>query len=134
MEISKVRKRDGRIVSFNKNKIKNAIYKSFLSVGKEDKEKLNRVTEQVIDKLEKKYDGNILNVEEVQDIVEEILIKNNLADVAKSYILYRQKRKELREIKSVLGVEDDLKLPINSIKVLKARYLRKNENGEILKC
>jgi len=132
MEISKVRKRDGRIVSFNKNKIKNAIHKAFLSVGKEDEEKLNEFVEQIVVELEKKYDGNILNVEEIQDTVEEILIKNNLADVAKSYILYRQKRKEIREAKSVLGVEDDLKLPINSLKVLKARYLQKNERGEII--
>ncbi len=132
MEISKVRKRDGRIVSFNKNKIKNAIHKAFLSVGKEDEEKLNNIVEQIAVELEKKYDGNILNVEEIQDTVEEILIKNNLADVAKSYILYRQKRKEIREAKSVLGVEDDLKLPINSLKVLKARYLKKNEKGEII--
>ena len=131
MEISKVRKRDGRIVSFNKNKVRNAIYKAFVSVDREDEEKVNKITEQVAIKLEKKYDGNILNVEDIQDVVEEILIKNNLVDVAKSYILYRQKHKELREIKYVLGVEDDLKLPINSIKVLKARYLRKNEAGEI---
>ncbi len=131
MEISKVRKRDSRIVSFSKNKIVTAIHKAFLSVDKDEKEKAGKIAEQVAVKLEKRYAGNILDVEKIQDVVEEILIKNNLADVAKSYILYRQKRKELREIKSVLGIEDDLKLPINSLKVLKARYLLRNGQGEI---
>ncbi len=132
MELSRVRKRDGRIAPFSKNKIVNAIYKSFLSVNKEDKEKVEKIAEQVAKALEKKYDGEVLNVEDIQDTVEKVLIKNNLADVAKSYILYRQKRKEIRESKYVLGVEDDLKLPINSLKVLKARYLLSNEQGEII--
>jgi len=132
MEISKVRKRDGRIVQFNKNKIVNAINKAFLSVGLDNKDKVEKLADEVVNELLKIYDGNIIHVEDIQDVVEKILIKNKLTDVAKSYILYRQKHKELREVRSILGVEDDLKLPINSLKVLRARYLLKNEKGEII--
>ncbi|RLJ02109.1 MAG: hypothetical protein DRP10_02300 [Candidatus Aenigmatarchaeota archaeon] len=132
MEISKVRKRDGRIVQFNKNKIVNAINKAFLSVGLDNKDKVEKLADEVVDELLKIYDGDIIHVEQIQDVVEKILIKNKLTDVAKSYILYRQKHKELREVRSILGVEDDLKLPINSLKVLRARYLLKNEKGEII--
>jgi len=132
MEPSKVRKRDGRVVPFSKNKIINAIYRAFLSVEKDDKEAVKKIADRVVKELEKKYDGEIVHVEEIQDIVEQILIKNKLVDVAKSCILYRQKRKEIREAKYILGVKDDLKLPVNSLKVLRARYLLRNEKGEII--
>ncbi|MCS7180874.1 MAG: adenosylcobalamin-dependent ribonucleoside-diphosphate reductase, partial [bacterium] len=71
-------------------------------------------------------------VEDIQDIVEEVLIKNGLYNVAKSYILYREKRKEIRESKKILGIEDRLKLSVNAINVLRKRYLLRNEKGEII--
>jgi len=133
MELVKVRKRTGRIVPFNKNKIITAITKAFLSVGREDDSAVQKLAEEVVSDLKKKYDGDIISVEQVQDSVENILIKRSFADVAKSYILYRQKHKEIREMKSLMGdIDDDLKLPINSFKVLKARYLQKDEEGKIV--
>jgi len=50
--------------------------------------------------------------------------------IAKSYILFRHKRAEIRYAKASLGIqEDDLKLPLNSITVLAAKYLLKDANG-----
>lgn len=133
MEPSRVRKRNGRIVPFNKNKIITAITKAFLSVGREDDAAVQKLADEVVSDLKKKYDGDIINVEQVQDSVENILIKRSFVDVAKSYILYRQKHKEIREMKSLIGdIDDDLKLPLNSFKVLKARYLQKDEEGKIV--
>jgi ribonucleoside-diphosphate reductase alpha chain len=133
METARIRKRTGRIVPFNKNKVVIAISRAFSSVGRSEEENVQKVAEFVFGELKKKYDGGIISVEQVQDAVEQALIKKNFADVAKAYILYRQKHKELREMKSLMGdVDDDLKLPINSFKVLKARYLQKDEEGKII--
>ncbi|MBN2095412.1 MAG: adenosylcobalamin-dependent ribonucleoside-diphosphate reductase [Candidatus Aenigmarchaeota archaeon] len=133
MDLIKVRKRTGRIVPFNKNKIIEAITRAFSSVERDEPARVQKIADSVLTELKKKYDGGVITVEQVQDVVEQVLIKNNLADVAKSYIIYRQKHKELREIKSLMGdVDDDLKLPLNSFKVLKARYLQKDEEGKIV--
>jgi ribonucleoside-diphosphate reductase alpha chain len=52
--------------------------------------------------------------------------------MAKAYILYRQKRAEIRRMKLLLGVADELKLSLNAILVLERRYLRKDENGRVV--
>ncbi len=72
------------------------------------------------------------SVEQVQDIVEKTLIENGHARTAKAYILYRQKRAEIRRMKALLGVTDELKLPLNAIVVLERRYLRKDEKGRVI--
>ncbi len=81
-----------------------------------------------MDLVEKRIPG-IPGVEDVQDIVEEVLIKNGYASVAKAYILYREERARIRKAKELLGVRDELKLPINAIRVLKRRYLLKDDLG-----
>ena len=137
MELSKVRKRDGKIVSFNKNKIINAIYKAFLSVGMDDREKVEKIAKQVVEELEKKYRCKVVDVEEIQDVVEQTLIENNLAEIAKSYILYRKRREEIRkEKKKILNKDEiddiDKRFDLNALKVLAARYLEKDEEGKII--
>ncbi|TET25040.1 MAG: vitamin B12-dependent ribonucleotide reductase [Candidatus Cloacimonadota bacterium] len=130
--LSKIRKRDGKIYSFNKEKITEAIYKAAEAVGGKDKEKANALCDIVVRILNLKFsEEHPPTVEEVQDIVEKILIESGHAKTAKAYILYRQKRTELREFKKILlGVEDDIKLSLNATTVLKRRYLKKNEKGE----
>ena len=78
-----------------------------------------------------RFPDKIAGVEDIQDIVEQVLIKVGYSDVAKAYILYRQKRSEIREAKQYLGVADDLKLSVNAIEVLKKRYLRRDERGMV---
>jgi len=132
--LKKIRKRDGRIVDFITEKITDAIFKAAKAVGGKDRKKAEELCLIVVKILDQRFDeDNPPSVEEVQDIVEKVLIQSGHAKTAKAYILYRQKRTELREFKKILlGVEDDIKLSINSTTVLKRRYLRKNEKGEAI--
>ncbi len=106
--ISKIRKRDGRIVEFAPEKIVNAIYKSAQGVAvKEgrttDKKEAEEITQKVLTVLEYKFsEKEVPTVEEAQDIVEKVLIKSGHAKTAKAYILYRQQHAKLREAKDMM--------------------------------
>ena len=76
-------------------------------------------------------------MEEVQDMVEVVLVNAGRARIAKAYILYRQHRAEIRQEKRhILNKEEideiDKKFDINALRVLAARYLRKDESGKII--
>ncbi len=132
VDLTKIKKRDGSVVDFDKSKIANAIWKAAQSVGGKDKKISEQVANQVVENLKKILNaGEIPTVEQVQDVVEKTLIESGHARTAKAYILYRKKRSEIREAKKLLGVEDNLKLSINAIKVLASRYLKKDEKGRI---
>ena len=97
-----VKKREGMVVEFVKEKITNAIFKAAQAVGGSNKELADELTDKVITLLEYKYDNkNIPTVEDVQDIVEKVLIKSGHAKTAKAYILYRQQREKIRISKGV---------------------------------
>ena len=98
-----IRKRDGRIVTFNAEKITDAIFKAAAAVGGSDRGIAENLTRQVIISLKEKAHSVIIpTVEEVQDEVERVLIENGHARTAKAYILYRDRRTRIREGKSEL--------------------------------
>ncbi len=128
-----VRRRDGKLRPFESKKIYQALYRAFLENlqdKQESEKKAQNLTEKVIPLLQR-Y-GEAPTVEEIQDLVEEILIQEGFAQVAKSYILYRRHHQDIREMKAWVGVQDDLKLPINTLQVLQKRYLKKDDQGEII--
>src|SRR5919109_761611 len=140
--ITHIRKRDARVVDFAKSKISNAIYKALVATGKPDYRLAETLTDKVIQKMvQHGYASTeisaIPSVEDVQDIVESILIEEGLSDTAKSYILYRHERRKIRDEKmrilnkKVLD-EVDKVFDINSLRVLAARYLLRDNNGEII--
>ncbi len=98
-KFKEVKKRDGRIVPFDQTRITNAIQKAMQASGEGDITKdPQRVSDRVVTELNKRYpDDHIPSIEEIQDIVEESLILMDFPKVAKAYILYRQKRAEIRE-------------------------------------
>ncbi len=130
--IKNIRKRDGRIVPFEEDKISIAIGKAFRSVGQYSRTSVEKTTHQVVSSLESTFGNTTPSVEDVQDLVEKFLINNGFDRVAKSYILYRSHHAEIRESKRLVGVLDDLKLGLNSIKVLERRYLKKNTKGHVI--
>jgi ribonucleoside-diphosphate reductase alpha chain len=129
--IERIKKRDGRIVDFDSTKIANAVFKAFIATKSKDGKRAEDIAKQVVEILETKISG-IPGVEDVQDAVEEVLIKNGYAGVAKAYILYREKRSQIRKAKEFLGVNDELKLSVNAVRVLKRRYLLKDEDGNVI--
>jgi ribonucleoside-diphosphate reductase alpha chain len=131
--IKRIRKRDGRLVDFDQSKIAEAIWKAAKEVGGKDRQLASRLAAEVVKRLEKQLKPReIPTVEQVQDLVEVTLIDRGHARTAKAYILYRQKRAEIRKAKIMLGIVDELKLPLNSILVLERRYLQKDENGKVI--
>ena len=133
--IEYVIKRDGRKVKFDKNKIVEAVWKAEKAVGIFDRSIALEVADAVVQELEQK--GGTPHVEEIQDIVEKKLIEKNQPKIAKAYILYRQKRAEIREEKKRILNKDvidevDKAFDLNALRVLASRYLKKDENGRII--
>ena len=101
----KVVKRDGREVEFDKQKIIDAILKSFDALGEKDTQYAINKAKEIANFVEGFIEGcdrECLGVETIQDLVEEKLMKSNRKDVAKHYILYRDQRTRERERKSQL--------------------------------
>lgn len=100
--IKQIQKRDGRLVSFDKHKIKVAIGKAFeSSKEKKTKKTITLLTDKVVSVLETENNDNI-NVEHIQDIVEQTLMTNGFIKTAKEYIIYRFQRNQIREQNSPL--------------------------------
>ncbi len=102
-KISKIKKRDDRIVDFDLVKIEEAVYKAMEAVGDPSKKKAKKLALAAEKELNKKFhERSIPAVEEVQDIVEEALIKNKQIQTAKAYILYRDQHARIRDFKSLI--------------------------------
>lgn len=102
-----VRKRDGRLAEFDRERIANAIWKAARAVGGKDKELAKRLSDQVVAELEKHFgEDGVPTVEEIQDLVEKTLIENGHARTAKAYILYRKQHQDLREMAALLSSSD----------------------------
>ena len=137
-----IRKRDGRVVDFCLSKISNAIYKALVATGKPDYRLTESLTNKVVQKMAQHgYSSTevsaIPSVEDVQDIVESILIEEGLSETAKAYILYRHERRKIRDEKmKILNKKDldevDKAFDVNSLRVLAARYLLRDNNNEII--
>ncbi|MDD3228819.1 MAG: anaerobic ribonucleoside triphosphate reductase [Oscillospiraceae bacterium] len=94
--ITQIRKRNGNLVQFDKDKISCAITKANHSVQDEviSQTSLKKLTDKIVDALPK---NQVPSVEQVQDIVEAKLIEADYAKTAKAYILYRAEHNKIRQ-------------------------------------
>lgn len=116
-KVTKIRKRDGRVVQFDKAKITNAIFKALTATGEGGKRNAQELAKKIEHEVNKrfyvrngggKFKVEIPTVEEIQDIVEDYLIRENYIDTVKSYIIYREQHRLLRENHDVLKKSIDL--------------------------
>ena len=133
-DLTKIIKRDGSKASFEESKITRVILKAFGAtneVGEERRKKeAGRLTKVVVNILLKGINGDLPTVEQVQDIVEQVLMAAGHYQTAKAFIIYREKQHKTRQVKQIIGVEDNLGLSVNQLKVLENRYLRHDEHGK----
>lgn len=136
--MEQIRKRDGRVVPFDKRKIVNAILKAIQASGGRDVKLAERLADKVVNDLEIVFaETHVPSVEDVQDIVERVLIEEGHAKTAKTYIIYRQERRRIREekkkiLQKVELDEVDKSHSLNALRVLASRYLLKDLKGNII--
>ncbi len=106
-QVKLVRKRDGRVVPFDQEKITNAVFKAAQAVGGDDRQRAVFISNDVVRMLEQRYgDGVIPTVEDIQDLVERALILHGHAKTAKAYILYRDLHNKLRDIRALIDANE----------------------------
>ncbi|MCK4591909.1 ribonucleoside triphosphate reductase [Candidatus Parcubacteria bacterium] len=117
IKVKQIRKRDGRVVKFEKGKVVKAVYKALTATGEGNKRNAQELAKKVDCEINKRFTvrngggkikAEIPTVEEVQDIVENFLIRENYIDTAKAYIIYREQHRLLRESHDVLKKSVDL--------------------------
>ncbi len=127
MTIKKIKTRDDIIVPFNPSRIGRAIKKACHAINEPEIKWVADLVDEVIEELNQKYDDrsqkNIPTVEDVQDTVEKKLMDSGRYEIAKAYILYREKHNQEREQKRQELVE---KFEQDSLKVIKSDNSREN--------
>ena len=98
----KIKKRDGKIVNFNVEKIADAIAKAGSATEEFKVEKAKSLADKVMKRAEETIKTRTPSVEQIQDIVEEVLMESSYKRTAREYIRFRQERSRVREAKSDL--------------------------------
>jgi len=115
-KIKQVIKRSGAVVPFISDRITNAIYRALIAIGHHDRELAQEMSSQVVAILEETIPrGGVPSVEEIQDIVEAVLIKNDQVELAKAYILYRADRARGRAEKTTKSHRTSGSIPYRKI-------------------
>ncbi len=96
-ELQFIENRQGNIVPFNPEKVRSAIERAGRATGEFGMVDSMRMASQVINILAHRHQSGTPNVEEVQDVVEHVLIANNYFTTNRSYIVYREQHKQMRE-------------------------------------
>ena len=110
VSIENVSKRDGTLSAFDASKIYAAILKAGVATGELNEKKAHNITEKVLLEISLSYENtSVISIEDIQDLVEKVLIKENCFKTAKAYILYREKRAWMRhDKKTMVDVESSI--------------------------
>lgn len=136
--LAAIRKRDGAVAPFDADKITQAIFRAMASLGVEDESRAQTYAMRVVDHLRTTLrPKETPTVEGVQDLVEQVLIEAGDVRLARAYIMYRERHAEVRREKQQILEKDaidevDKQFDVNALRVLKSRYLDKNEDGKLV--
>ena len=135
--VSKIKKRNEKIVDFDITKVESAIFRAAKAVGGTDRDMSAQLANKVKLELDQTLGEDIPDVEQIQDTVEKVLIEDRHVKTAKAYILYRAKRAEERKeseqtIEDMKKSAENLNFTDNAIRVLERRYLLKDGEGSLI--
>src|SRR5262249_33878056 len=106
MPLAQIKKRNGLIAAFDRSKIERAMQSAFEATGtKPPLDMLHTTTDEIIAELEERFLESIPGIEDIQDIVERKLAEAGYFEVAKAYIIYRQRRAAAREEERIKTLE-----------------------------
>lgn len=126
-----IRKRNGEIVQFNLNRIQIAITKAYEATNTKSMDIrviVDDIYQEIVDQQQKIKEGEYIDVENIQDVVEKTLMKHKQFEVAKAYILYREQRKKQRE--EELSQKHEQLLKKDSFMVTKKNGIKQNFDRE----
>lgn len=103
--LTQIKKRDGRTVKFDVEKISNAVAKAGAATGEFDIKTARKLTIRVLTLAERLFESSVATVEEIQDIVEEVLLSSPYRKTAKAYIIYRDQHARLRELANKMEID-----------------------------
>jgi len=129
----KVLKRNEKVQDLDLDKITDSIFLAAQDVGGTDNKLAEKIAQEVIERLKKQY-GRMKTVSsaEIGDMVERLLLEKTHYKTAKAYILNREKKRQIEASKRALGVHDDVGLSLNALTVAKEKYLKRDQEGEVL--
>ena len=105
--ITRIKKRDGRLVRFSPKKIERAMGGAFKAAGEYDEKVVRQLTKKIVMEMEKRFNRTIIpEVEQAQDLIEKTLIKEGYEKVHKSFKLYRELHRKLRDIDSLVDSDE----------------------------
>lgn len=133
LQVKDVIKLNGNKEAFDPDKIANSIWYAAQKVGGKDRKLSYSLRDEVLILLSKEYSSKtIIETSKIGELVEKVLIEKGHAKTAKEFILYRENKKHQFQDKESLGVTDDIGLSYNTLYILKSRYLKKDEKGNVL--
>jgi len=130
----RVVKRSGVTEPYSRDKVKLSIFAAAAELGGKDlklAEELAKEVERLLAQIS--TDRPQISTEEIGDVVEIVLIKKGHAKTAKRYILSRAARKKVADLAKQIGIIDDLGgFDLNALMVMKRKYLKKDDDGEVI--
>ena len=123
-----VKKRSGEVQVYQEGKISHSILRAQQNINKEDKALADKIGKLVAEELKPQFEQEkILGTDEIGDVVERVLIDQQLYDIARAFIIARERQRQEAKAEKGLGVIDDIGLSYTSIVVMKNKYLQKGE-------